>query len=128
MAKEDMLNDDEIIVFLATANPQRSKLFYEETLGLEFLSEEPFALVFKVNGKMLRIFKVKELQPAPHTVLGWAIEDIESKIDELCAKGVEFQRFDGFEQDDRGIWVSPSGARIAWFHDPEGNSLSLTQF
>ena len=123
-----MLKEDKIIVFLATTNPQQSKEFYQNKLGLEFLSEEPFALVFNLDGKMLRISKVEALTPAQYTVLGWEVFDIESKIDELSAKGIEFQRFEQMDQDERGIWVSPSGTKIAWFHDCDGNNLSLTQF
>ena len=105
-----------------------ARRFYTETLGLRLVAEEQFALVFDLNGVMLRMFKVQELQPARHTVLGWRVADIVAKVNELGARGVTFERFDGMSQDVLGIWTSPTGARVAWFKDPDGNALSLTQF
>ena len=86
------------------------------------------ALVFDVNGTMLRVQKVHELVPARHTVLGWDVPDIAARMKELVERGVRFEHFPGLPQDESGIWTSPSGAKIAWFKDPDGNTLSLTQF
>ena len=122
-----MINS-KIIGFVATRNPASARKFYEETLGLAFISEDPFAVVFDVNGTMLRVQKVQELLPARHTVLGWDVQDIRVEIEALTKKGVRFERFDGLPQDELGIWTSPSGGKIAWFKDPDGNTLSLTQF
>lgn len=123
-----MLTHDDAIAFVATLKPDAARKFYGDVLGLRLVSDEPFALVFDVNGGMLRIAKVDVLTPAGHTVLGWQVDDIESKVDELLGRGVVFERFHGMPQDSRGIWSSPSGARVAWFKDPDGNNLSLTEF
>jgi catechol 2,3-dioxygenase-like lactoylglutathione lyase family enzyme len=116
------------IAFVATRNPSAARSFYEGTLGLRLVADEHFALVFDVNGRMLRIAKTDALTPAAHTVLGWEVEDIEAKVKDLRARGVAFLRFDHMSQDAFGIWTSPSGAKVAWFNDPDGNNLSLTQF
>ena len=116
------------ILFLATADPARSRNFYERVLGLEFVADEPPALVFRVGGSMLRIQKVQAVHAAPYTSLGWAVEDIRGTVRELRAAGVVFQRYEGLKQDEDAIWAAPSGAFVAWFSDPDGQVLSLTQF
>ena len=108
----------------------RARAFYEDVLGLRLLADEaPFALVFDANGTMLRVTTVHEFSPHPFTVLGWYVESIESTVEKLTAAGVVFLRFPGMnDKDPLGIWTTPSGARVAWFHDPDKNVLSLTQF
>jgi predicted enzyme related to lactoylglutathione lyase len=123
-----MLNTSRIIPFVPTKNPAKAREFYETVLGLKFLRDEPFALVFDVDGTMLRVTKVQDFSPARHTVLGWEVADINATIAELSKRGVRFERYDGMTQDISGVWASPSGARVAWFKDPDGNVLSLTQF
>jgi catechol 2,3-dioxygenase-like lactoylglutathione lyase family enzyme len=123
-----VLTNNNAISFVATRNPSAARSFYEGTLGLRLVSDEHFALVFDVNGRMLRIAKTDEFTPAAHTVLGWEVEEIVAAVKDLRARGVAFLRFDGMPQDDLGIWASPSGAKVAWFQDPDGNNLSLTQF
>jgi catechol 2,3-dioxygenase-like lactoylglutathione lyase family enzyme len=123
-----MLTTAEIISFVATQNPASARKFYEETLGLKLVADEPFAVVFDANGTMLRVAKVQELVPAKHTVLGWKVVDIRSEIKQLTGRGVHFEHFAGLPQDESGIWTTPSGAKVAWFKDPDGNTLSLTQF
>lgn len=123
-----MLNTSEIISFVATRDPVRARVFYEKALGLLLVSDGPFALVFDANGTVLQVQKVEELSPARHTVLGWHVSDIRAEIEELKRKGVIFERYEGLLQDEQGVWVSPSGAKVAWFKDPDGNTLSLTQF
>lgn len=118
---------NKIIAFVATRNADQAKLFYGEKLGLEFVSDDGFALVFDVNGTMLRIAKVKEFSPAPFTVLGWEVEAIEETVSDLNKKGVSFERFPGLPQDRLGIWAAPGGAKVAWFKDPDGNVLSVSQ-
>jgi catechol 2,3-dioxygenase-like lactoylglutathione lyase family enzyme len=119
---------DTPILFLATANAERSRAFYERVLGLAFVADEPPALVFRVGGSMLRIQKVDRVQAAPYTALGWAVVDIRATARRLNEAGVGFERYDGMNQDADGIWQSPAGARVAWFRDPDGHVLSLTQF
>jgi catechol 2,3-dioxygenase-like lactoylglutathione lyase family enzyme len=122
-----MLNS-KIISFVATRNPASAVKFYAETLGLRLVSDDPFAIVFDANGTMLRVQKVHELVPARHTVLGWEVADIRAKTRELMKRGVRFERYEGLAQDEAGVWTAPSGAKVAWFKDPDGNTLSLTQF
>jgi len=118
---------DKPIFFLATADPERARLFYEQTLGLEFVADEWPALVFRVGGSMLRIQKVERVLAAPYTAMGWAVADIRATVNRLRNAGVEFQRYDGMKQDADAVWHAPSGALVAWFRDPDGHVLSLTQ-
>jgi len=122
-----MLTRDKVMAFVATRDVVRARAFYQGTLGLRVVSDDDFALALDAGGTMLRVQKVAELSPHPFTALGWEVADIGATIDALGARGVEFARFPGLDQDPRGVWVSPSGARIAWFRDPDGNTLSLTQ-
>ncbi len=123
-----MLTSCPVIGFIATADPARAKAFYADTLGLRLVSEDPFALVFDAAGTMLRVTAVRDLQPAPYTVLGWSVTDVCGAVRDLAKRGVAFRRYDGLKQDDDGVWISPAGAKVAWFHDPDRNTLSLTQF
>jgi catechol 2,3-dioxygenase-like lactoylglutathione lyase family enzyme len=122
-----MLKSRPIVAFVATTNPKRAKAFYAKTLGLRLVSDDGFALAFDAGGTMLRVAIVKTLQPAGYTVLGWIVPDIAKAMRDLVKRGVVFERYEGMPQDDLGVWSSPSGARIAWFSDPEGNTLSLTE-
>ena len=123
-----MLKSRRIVAFVATTEPKRAKAFYAKTLGLRLVSEDGFALAFDAHGTILRVAIVTTLQPAGYTVLGWIVPDIAKAVRDLVKRGVIFQRYQGMPQDDLGIWSSPSGARVAWFSDPEGNTLSLTEF
>ena len=123
-----MISTSKIVAFAATKNSVNSRNFYENVLGLKILSDDMFAIVFDANGTMLRIQKVHEHNPQQFTALGWDVEDINVEIDELTKKGVSFNRYEGLDQDKRNIWTAPGGAKIAWFSDPDGNTLSLTQF
>ena len=122
-----MLATSELIAFVATTDAARARAFYADTLGLRLVSDDPFALVFDANGTTLRIAKVQELTPAGYTVLGWHVADIVAAANALIGAGVPTLRFDGMAQDQLGIWTSPGGGRIAWIHDPDGNTLSITQ-
>ena len=123
-----MLSKSHTISFIATSDAQKAREFYETTLGLTFVSGDQFALVFDVSGTMLRIQKVDKVDPHGYTALGWEVPDINRAVSELRKRGVQFARYEGMNQDEQGIWNAPSGARIAWFNDPDGNILSLTQF
>ncbi|MBV9989996.1 MAG: VOC family protein [Alphaproteobacteria bacterium] len=115
--------------FIITRDRERAKKFYSEVLGFTQTGEDPFAVVFDLNGVMLRITPIKDHQPSPHTVLGWEVGDIEAEVKALTARGVTFQKYEGFEMSELGIWTAPDGkARVAWFLDPDGNNLSLAQF
>ncbi|MEP6703459.1 MAG: VOC family protein [Acidobacteriota bacterium] len=123
-----MLAAAKIGAFVATANAEKARGFYEHVLGLEFVSDEPYALVFNSNGTTLRIQKVSDVSVAPYTALGWHVIDIASAIGHLKTRGVEFMIIDGFGQDELGIVTFPGGAKVAWFKDPDGNTLSLDEF
>jgi catechol 2,3-dioxygenase-like lactoylglutathione lyase family enzyme len=116
------------IAFLATTDPARARAFYEGKLGLRLVAEDAFALVFDLHGTMLRITRVESFQAQPFTVLGWRVEDLDAAVRELTKLGIRFERYPALEQDAYGIWTSPSGARIAWFKDPDGNVLSLGSY
>ena len=116
------------IAFIPTNDAEAARAFYEQTLGLPFESDDKFALVFRVgaNKTMLRVVRSGAFTPAPFTIFGWEVEDIEGTVAALAAKGVAFLRFGFFEQDAQGIWNAPGGAKVAWFKDPDGNTLSLS--
>jgi catechol 2,3-dioxygenase-like lactoylglutathione lyase family enzyme len=118
---------NKIVAFAATRNADKAKAFYSDKLGLQFVSDDGFALVFDINGTMLRIARVKEFKPFPFTVLGWEVEAIEKTVADLSKKGVVFEQFQGLTQDKQGIWAAPGGAKVAWFKDPDGNVLSVSQ-
>jgi predicted enzyme related to lactoylglutathione lyase len=113
--------------FVATVNPAVAKLFYEDVLGLKLLNEDEYALEFEINGTLLRVTPVKEFSPNPFTVLGWNVDDISAVIRSLNNKNVTCEKYDFLEQDELGVWNAPGGAKVAWFKDPDGNVLSLTQ-
>jgi catechol 2,3-dioxygenase-like lactoylglutathione lyase family enzyme len=116
------------MAFAATKDAARAKAFYQDVLKLKFVTDDSFALVFDANGTMLRVSRVRELNPAPYTVLGWNVRDIGSTISELTGRGVTFERYSGIPQDESGVCTFSDGTKVAWFKDPDGNILSLTQF
>ena len=123
-----MLGTSPPVCFVLAADMARARRFYTDTLGLSETGEDPFAISYDLAGTTLRLTRIEDHQPGPHTVLGWQVADIEAAIDALAAKGVQMAIYDGYGQDARGVWTHPgSGAKVAWFHDPEGNNLSLTQ-
>ncbi len=122
-----MLGTAKLMAFAATTDAARAQAFYETTLGLRLVAEEPYALVFDANGTMLRVQKVREHTPPPFTALGWEVADIRATIQALVERGVSFERYDFVPQDALGVWDA-GGALVAWFKDPDGNLLSLTQF
>lgn len=123
-----MLSSPIFTAFLPTVKPDDSKKFYAETLGLKLISEDNYALVFQQNETLLRITVVTEFTPHPFTVFGFKINGIVSQVKTLRENGVVFERYSHFDQDENGIWTAPSLAKIAWFKDPDGNLLSLTEF
>jgi catechol 2,3-dioxygenase-like lactoylglutathione lyase family enzyme len=117
------------MAFAPTCDQARAVEFYRDRLGLKLISRDDFAAVFEVNGIMLRLSSVPApLAPQPFTILGWKVPDIAAKVRSLEAAGAVFERYPQVPQDELGIWTAPSGAKIAWFKDPDGNILSLTQF
>lgn len=113
--------------FIATRDRVGAKAFYQGVLGLKLVSDDQFAIAFEMNGNMLRVTPVREHTPAPYTVLGWNVDDLEAAVDALTGAGVRFERYDFLNQDARGIWTAPGGAKVAWFKDPDNNVLSVAQ-
>jgi catechol 2,3-dioxygenase-like lactoylglutathione lyase family enzyme len=122
-----MLGDASVTPFLATTDLTRARAFFEGVLGLEVSSLDSFALVLKTPNGSLRVTQVQELARAPYTVLGWDVPDIRKAVHSLAQRGVTFTRYPGMAQDELAIWTAPSGSRIAWFNDPDGNVLSVAQ-
>ena len=122
-----MLSAGNLKAFVPTTDPTKAKRFYKDTLGLKLLSQDSYALEFDANGTLLRVTAVQKLTPQPFTILGWNVDDITSMIKRLNRKKIIFERYEFLEQDSLGIWTSPNGSKVAWFKDPDGNILSLTQ-
>ncbi len=122
-----MLSESEVMGFIPTKDGTKARAFYEGKLGLRYISDDQFALVVESRGTFIRISKVDNFTPAPFTILGWRVQNIKNEVRDLIARGVSFERFPGLPQDDLGIWASPTGARVAWFKDPDGNVLSVSQ-
>ena len=122
-----MLDNAKIIAFVATTDAAKSRAFYEEVLGLALTLEDEFAIVLDANGVELRIQKVLSLTPQPHTHLGWSVTSLEEVVRALRAKGVVFESYPFLQQNALGIWTAPSGAKVVWLKDPDGNLLSLSQ-
>lgn len=120
-----MLGDHPTTSFVATTDLDRAQAFYGETLGLEVVANDGFALICRSAGRLIRIVSVQEFTPQPFTVLGWEVPDLRQAVIDLDANGVEFLRFQP-DQDDIGIWTAPNGHQVAWFSDPDGNVLSLS--
>jgi len=122
-----MLRAAKIMAFSATANAATSRAFYEGVLGLKFIHEDEFVIAYDVQGVELRVQKVRAFPAHRHTQLGWSVSSIDAAVNGLREKGVVFETYAHLSQDRNCIWTAPSGARIAWFKDPDGNLLSLTE-
>jgi catechol 2,3-dioxygenase-like lactoylglutathione lyase family enzyme len=123
-----MLGSQPIAAFVATRRPDIAQAFYADVLGLRLVERDAYALVFDAGGTMLRVVIVEQFEPQPFTVLGWSVPDIAAAVRDLVDRGVVFKRFDWMEQDELNVWHTPEGQQVAWFADPDGNTLSLTQF
>ena len=122
-----MLASSKLLGFVPTKNAAASREFYESKLGFEFVSDDPFALVMRAGDATIRIAKVPNFKPAPYTVLGWEVSDIEGVVKWLQERGIACEKFPWVEDKELGIWSAPGGDRVAWFKDPDGNVLSVSQ-
>jgi catechol 2,3-dioxygenase-like lactoylglutathione lyase family enzyme len=122
-----MLGSTNIVAFIPIKDGEKARNFYEGVLGLRFVKDDGFALVLDANGIMVRAAKMKDFTPAQFTVLGWQVSNIESVVRHLREKGLHFEIFGFFKQDDLGIWTAPTGDKVAWFKDPDGNILSVSE-
>jgi catechol 2,3-dioxygenase-like lactoylglutathione lyase family enzyme len=122
-----MLGSTNIVAFLPTRDAEKARAFYEGVLGLRFVKDDGFAIVLDANGIIVRVTTIKDFTPPPFTVLGWRVSGIEDVVRGLQKRGVHFEIFAFFKQDELGIWTAPTGDKVAWFKDPEGNILSVSQ-
>ena len=122
-----MLGTTNIVAFVPVRDFDQARAFYEGVLGLRFVKDDGFALVFDANGIMVRVAKVQAFTPAQFTILGWEVHEIEKVVSRLQERGVVFERFGFFKQDELGIWTAPTGDKVAWFKDPDGNVLSVSE-
>jgi len=122
-----MLGSTNIVAFVPITDGDKARAFYEGVLGLRFVKDDAFALVFEAHGIRIRAAKMKEFAPAQYTVLGWQVSEIEGMVRALAKRGVKFEIFGFFKQDALGIWTAPTGDKVAWFKDPDGNILSVSQ-
>ena len=118
---------DRMIGFVLTAKPEESKRFYSDVLGFRFVKDDGFALVFDAHGTMIRVAKVQSHAPAVGTTLGWEVADVSAAVKDLTAAGAQFERYEFMQPDSQGIVTFPGGDKVAWFKDPDGNVLSVSQ-
>ncbi|MFZ0288107.1 MAG: VOC family protein [Candidatus Sulfotelmatobacter sp.] len=122
-----MLGSTNIVAFVPTKDAGKARAFYEGVLGLRFVKDDGFAMVLDANGIMMRVARVPRFTPAQFTILGWEVADIGKMVVGLQEKDVHCEKFGFFEQDALGIWTAPAGDKVAWFKDPDGNVLSISQ-
>jgi len=122
-----MLASAKIIGFLFTKDYDRTREFFEKKLGLQFVSLDTYALVMRSGETMIRIGKIPDFHPAQATVLGWEVPDIRAAVNWLKDRGVAFEKYPFMKDQESGIWTAPGGDQVAWFKDPDGNVLSVSQ-
>jgi catechol 2,3-dioxygenase-like lactoylglutathione lyase family enzyme len=127
MEADEMLSSGKLVGFVPTKDSARARAFYENKLGFEFVSDDQFALVMRAGMNMIRIGKAQNFTPAPYTVMGWEVQDIEAVVAWLNERGVAFEKYPFVQDQQRGIWTTPNGDKVAWFKDPDGNVLSVSQ-
>ena len=122
-----MLASGKLVGFIPTTDYDKARAFYENKLGLEFVSLDQFALVMSVGGHKIRIAKVPNYTPLQGTILGWEVQDIKAVAAWLRDRGVTLEKYPFVQDQELGIWTAPSGDKVAWFKDPDGNVLSISQ-
>ncbi|MGA8311742.1 MAG: VOC family protein [Terriglobales bacterium] len=122
-----MLSSSKIVGFVPTKDSRKARAFYEGMLGFQFVSDDQFALVMRAGETMIRIAKAQDFAPAPYTVMGWEVRDIEAIVRWLTQRGVVFEKYPFVQDRELGIWTTPGGDKVAWFKDADGNVLSVSQ-
>jgi catechol 2,3-dioxygenase-like lactoylglutathione lyase family enzyme len=122
-----MLAAAKLVGFVPTKDYEQARGFYEGKLGLEFVSQDQFALVVRSGEHKIRIAKIPNFTPLQGTILGWEVADIEKAAVWLHERGVATEKFPFVQDQKLGIWSAPGGDKVAWFKDPDGNILSLAQ-
>lgn len=124
----EMLTTGKMIGFLLTRDSQRAREFYEGTLGFQFVSDDPFALVMRAGDNTVRIAKsAEDFTPAGYTILGWEVQNIETVARWLIERGAILEKYPFIQNQELGVWTAPGGDKVAWFKDPDGNVLSISQ-
>jgi catechol 2,3-dioxygenase-like lactoylglutathione lyase family enzyme len=121
-----MLTSGKMVGFIATTDYEKARAFYEGKLGFEFISLDQFALVVRAGDHKVRISRVPGFTPLQGTVLGWEVGNIEAVVTWLKDRGVSTEKYSFVADQELGIWTAPSGDRVAWFKDPDGNVLSVS--
>jgi catechol 2,3-dioxygenase-like lactoylglutathione lyase family enzyme len=122
-----MLAASRLMGFVPTRDALKARAFYEDKLGFQFVSDDPFALVMKAGESKIRVAKARDFTPAPYTVMGWEVPDIDAVVKWLTQRGVEFEKYPFVQDRELGIWSAPGGDKVAWLKDPDGNVLSVSQ-
>jgi catechol 2,3-dioxygenase-like lactoylglutathione lyase family enzyme len=122
-----MLAASKLMGFVPTRDSLKARAFYEDKLGFQFVSDDPFALVMQAGESNIRIAKARDFTPAPYTVMGWEVSHIDAVVKWLIQRGVEFEKYPFVQDRELGIWTAPGGDKVAWFKDPDGNVLSVSQ-
>lgn len=117
----------QLVAFVPSSHLGQSHAFYSGVLGLKRIEASSMANVYDAEGTPLRVTLVPNHEPSRFTVLGWYVPDVRVAMTELAGRGVRFKSYDGFEQDEDGVWTAPNGRQVAWFEDPDGNVISLSQ-
>lgn len=116
------------VIFIQVADRARGLGFYRDTLGLAVRSSDEHGDFLEAGETLVRLTALPDYKPHPHPVFGWDVQDIAVAARALGERGVKFTIYEGLGQDDLGVWTSPDGkAKVAWFNDPDGNVLSLSQ-
>lgn len=122
-----MLGSGKMVGFVPIQNYDEARAFYEGKLGFEFVSLDQYALVMSVGGHKIRMTKIPNFKPLQGTILGWEVDDIESTATWLRDRGVDLEKYPFAQDRELGIWTTPNGDKVAWFKDPDGNILSVSE-
>jgi len=122
-----MLTAGKMVGFVLTKDYEQARAFYEGKLGFDFVSLDQFAMVMRAGENMIRIVKMPDFVPLRSTVLGWEVGDVEAVVGWLVGRGVAMEKYPWVQDKERGIWTTPDGNKVAWFKDPDGNVLSVSQ-
>jgi catechol 2,3-dioxygenase-like lactoylglutathione lyase family enzyme len=122
------LRSAKAVAFVNVSDRERALDFYTGMLGLTLRSSDPFGDFLELGGALLRITVIPDYDPHPHPVVGWNVADVRATAAALVERGLSFNIYEDLGQDEDGIWTAPDGtAKVAWFLDPDGNVLSLSE-
>lgn len=122
-----MLASGKMVGFVPTKDYDKARAFYQGKLEFEFVSLDQYALVLSVGGHRIRIAKVPNFTPLQGTILGWEVKNIETVVTWLRDRGVPSEKYPFLQDRELGIWTAPNGDKVAWFKDPDGNILGVSQ-